>query len=425
MIGRMEKSIFMDENIIIRSGADGVDISFELPSDKSKQSFWIRATEGISFYMRHSDGQSGRRVLHVSAVNPHETPMEGEVVVELDDGTKGQCSVTILPKLTMPPRFMKTPEIVFKDGKAVIDYVLPELGDSIDQSEISWYRVDKIDRSNFAYVNFGRVSNETDGRKVAVSKGGVPCKEIMLTSADVGKHIKVNIKPKHSDSEMGQGLNIISRIVKPTDVVSDRVVLNIRSVVVDREYNMEPGYFTVCGRMESASSFINSNRPALITESMGCGIFYNYDKTAEDMTLVVVLEPEDDSGNGFTGPRQYADIYVKYDPVTSNGYALRIEGTAADDGQTVFCLYQIKNGNATPISNEYTSEAFKPGCEITLQVKSDVLNAFISYDNGEDFADLELRAKTRGNEYGGFGFKYMAETEVGHRVAIKYMEAEY
>ncbi len=421
----MENSILIDKNLIIRSGTDGEDLSFELPKEKAGQSFWIKATEGISFYMRHSDNQSGKRVINISAINNSDEAVKGAVVVELDDGTRAECKITVLPKLSMPPRFMKTPEIVFKDGKAVINYVLPELDDNEDQSEISWYRVDNVNRSQFAYVNFAKVSNETDGRKIAVSKDGIPCKEIMLTSADVGTHIKANIKPKHSNSEMGQGLNIVSRIVRPTDVVSDRVVLNAKTAVVNRDYDMEPGYFTVCGKMESSTTFMNTKRPALVTESMGCGVYYNHGKVVDDMSLVVMIDPEDVTGNGFTGPRQYADIYIKYDPVMCNGYALRIEGTAADDGKTVFCLYQMKNGNAIPISDEYISKAFRPGCEITLQVKSDVLTAFISYDDGEDFEDIELRAKTRGNELGGFGFKYMAETVAGHRAAIKYMEAQY
>lgn len=415
----------MNKNLIIRSGTDGEDLQIEISREKINQGIWIKATEGIEFYMKNSDVQAGIRVINVSAINEQDETIKGTIIVELDDGTKEECKVTILPKLSMPPRFMKTPEIEFRDGKAIINYVLPELYDNEDQSEISWYRVDNIDRSQFAYVNFSKVSNETDGRKIALSKNGVPCKEIMLSWADVGTHIKVNIKPKHSNSEMGQGLNIVSRIVRPADVVMDRVVLNPKTAVVNRNYDIEAGYFTVCGKLETSNTFRNANRQALVTESMGCGIYYNHSKIVDDMSLVIMIDPEDETGNGFSGPRQYADIYIKYDAITSNGYALRIEGTAADNGKTVFCLYQIKNGNAIPISDEYVSEAFKPGCEITLQVRSDVLTAFVSYDDGEDFADFELRAKTRGNELGGFGFKYMAETSIGNRVAIKYIEAQY
>ena len=65
----MENSILIDKNLIIRSGTDGEDLSFELPKEKAGQSFWIKATEGISFYMRHSDNQSGKRVINISAIN--------------------------------------------------------------------------------------------------------------------------------------------------------------------------------------------------------------------------------------------------------------------------------------------------------------------------------------------------------------------
>ena len=158
---------------------------------------------------------------------------------------------------------------------------------------------------------------------------------------------------------------------------------------------------------------------------MGCGIYYMKEDCIDDMSLVAIIEPECMTGNGFDAPYQYADIYIKYNPEVQSGYALRIESTAAEDGKVKFCLYQIKNGNGTPISDEYLSDAFKAGCEIELQVRDDILNAFISYDDGEDFSDVEIRGKIRTNDFGGFGFKYMAEPEEGYRCNIKYIEAFY
>lgn len=418
-------SIKMEENLIIRSGAEPVALKFKILPVEDKQSFWINATSDISVAVKHYDDVENERTINVRGVNNGNTPIDGKITIVLDNGVTEECQVTILPEMMMPPRFAKTPEIVFADGKAIIDYDLSELGDNDDQSEISWYRVDNKDRSNFEVIKLSRKSNETDSRKVAVSRWDKPCREIRLTSADIGKHLKVNIKPKHSNSEKGQGLNIISRIVKPTDVNPELIILNPQTMVTANDYDMEPGYFTARGNIESGFGFGVPRRPGIISESMGCGIYYMKEDAINDMALVVLLEPECPTGNGFNGPHQYADIYIKFDPETQNGYALRIESTAAEDGKVIFCLYQIKNGNSTPVSDEFISDAFKPGCEINLQVRDDILNAFVSYDDGEDFSDVEIRAKIRPNDFGGFGFKYMAEPEMGYRCCLKYMEASY
>ena len=428
VLWRMEmdcSSIIMNDSLIIRSGGEAEKLKFQILPVEDKQSFWVNSTSDINVSVKSYNDKENERVLNVTGTNTGNAPVEGKIEIRLDNGVSAECRVTILPEIVQAPRFVKTPEIAFVDGKAVIEYELTELGEYDDQTEISWYRVDKKDRSNFAVVNLAKKSNETDSRKVAVSRDNKPCREIRLTAADIGKHIKVNIKPKHSNSEKGQGLNIVSRIVKEADVNEALVILNPYTAVTMDDYDMEPGYFTVRGQVESAKSFGVPARPALVTESMGCGIYYMKESNITDMSLVVLLEPECTNGNGFCGPHQYADIYIKYDPDTQNGYALRIESTAAEDGKVIFCLYQIKNGNSTPVSDEFLSDAFKPGCEINIQVRDDIMNAFISYDDGEDFSDVELRAKIRPNDFGGFGFKYMAEPEEGYRCCLKYMEASY
>lgn len=418
-------SIIMEDKLIIRSDKESVDFCFQILPVEDKQSFWINATSGIEVSVKNYDDVKNLRVLRVSAVNDSETPVEGKITVQLDNGVTQECRVTVLPRIVPAPRFKNTPEIVFRDGKAVVDYEFVNMGDNEDRSEISWYRVDMKDRSDFEIVNFAKKSNEKDCRKIAVSRNGRACKSIRLTSADIGKHIKVNIKPKHSNSEKGQGLNIVSQIVKPADVNESVVLLNPQTVVTTDGYDMEPGYFTVRGRMESVQSSGIHARSVLTTESMGCGIYYMKEKNVSDMSLVVLLDPECRSGNGFSGPGQHVEIYIKYDPQNRNGYALRIESTAAEDGKVAFGLYQVKNGNSTPLSEAVLSNAFKPGCEINLQIREDVMNAFITYDDGEDFSDVELRATIRPNEFGGFGFKFMAEPEEGYRCSIKYLEASY
>lgn len=418
-------SIILQDNLIIRSGGEPADLSFKILPVSDKQSFWINSSPGIRVSVRNYDNDSNVRVLSVIADDMENAPADGKIWIKLDNGVTEECNVTVLPKIVPPPKFENTPEIIFKDGKAIVNYKFSDIGEYEDQSEVSWYRVDKKERSKMSILNCEGRLNENDSRKIAITREDKPCKEIRLTSADIGKHIKVNIKPKHENSMKGLGLNVVSHIVKASDVNESAIILNPKSAVLDNDYDIEPGYFTVRGNIRSGKCFCSAKRDSIITESMGCGIYYMKEKNVSDMSLVVLLEPECQSGDGFNGPRQYADIYIKYNPQTQNGYALRIENTAATDGKVMFGLYQIKNGNSTLISEQYVSEAFKPGCEINLQVRDNVLNAFITYDDGEDFSDVELRAKIKSNDFGGFGFKYMAEPEKGYRCSIKYMEAIY
>lgn len=425
MQGDNNTHIIMTDKVSVRSGDDVAYVGFQILPKSDRQGFWINSSPFISVAMKETDSTENLRVLAVRGKNDGEEVKTGYITITLDDGQFEECRVDIMPEFSKPPRFVRTPEIIFKDGKALLEYEFEDIGDNVDESDISWYRVDAVDRSFFKNVSLVKQSNEKDCRKIAVSKNSTPCREIRLTSADVGKHIKANIKPKHDNSYKGQGLNVTSAIVRAEDVDNSLVMLNVQNVVEDNTYDIEQGYFTVRGNMVMGSAFKSRGRQGLITESMGCGIYYSHEDIIQNMSLVVLLEPECVNGNGFGGPHQYEEVYIKYDPESGNGYGLRIEGTASDNGKVVFGLYQYKNGNGSLISDEYESNAFKPGCEINLEVSGETLNAFITYDDGEDFSDIEIRAKIKGNDFGGFGFKHMAETDNGFRVCLKYMEARY
>lgn len=418
--------IIMTSEIVIRSGDEESLIGFQMLPKNQNQSFWLKSSPFITVNIRETDTDKNLRILSVRAVNEKTHSIEGEISVTLDDGTCAKCKVCVLPELTKAPAFEEEPRIILKDGKAVLQYELARIHENIDESDISWYRVDGKNRANFDDVSLKKQSNERDSRKIAVSLPGRPCREIMLSSADIGKVIRANIKPKHNNSHIGQALNVESNIITENDITDGVIVLDIPAIVTDDSYEIESGYFTAKGLMRKVICKNFHSASGLMTASMGCGIYYNnVEEIVNDMKLIVVLDPEKEDGNGFNGPRQYEEIYIKYDAMNKNGYGLRISGTASDDGNVMFGLYKYKNGNGTLISEEHKSSAFRPGCEICLQTRGDVLNAFITFDDGEDFADLELTARIRPNGFGGFGFKHMAEIEDGSRVCLKYMEARY
>ena len=416
--------IFMTDKVIVRSGEDVSYIGFQILPKEDTQGFFVKSSSFIKVGIKETDSEENLRVLSIKGVNETDEILEGTVSVTLDDGTYSECHVQVLPEYISSPKFSKEPTIRFEKGYAVLDYEYENLGDNVDQSQIEWFRLGSVQKSRFSMVNFFKKTSEDECRRIAVSRDGHPVTRIALSKADVGKHIKVSVKPKHNNSYAGKEIQYISEVVTEEDVIKNKVILDVASVDDKANYDMLPGYFTVREGLVSEQCLI-SDGYGMLTESMGCGIYYNSSENAENMTLNVGIDPECTNGNGFDGVHQYEEIYVKYDPVEQNGYGIRIESTAADDGKVNFRLYQYKNGNGVPISDAVASEAFRPGCEITLEINKNVFNAFITFDNGEDFSDLELRAKIKENTYCGFGFKHMAEGTEGYRCYLKKMEAIY
>ena len=414
----------MTDKAIVRSGEDVSYVGFQILPKDDTQGFFIKASSFIDVRIKETDSDENLRVLSVKGKNEGNDIIEGYVSVTLDDGSYAECQVQVLPKYIASPIFKKEPSIRFEKGYAIVDYEYEELGENIDQSQITWYRLGSVAKSRFSMINFFKKTTEDECRRVAVSRNGNPARKLKLTSADIGKYIKIGIKPKHNNSYMGQEVYYISEEIKEEYVDCENIVLDVASVDDSTEHDLLPGYFTVRGKLVS-EQILSSGEYGMLTESMGCGIYYNYEKQAGNMSLTVNIDPECASGNGFDGVHQYEEIYIKYDPVEQSGYGLRVESTAADDGKVNFTLYQYKNGNGTAISESSLSDAFRPGCEITLEVDKDLFNAFITYDDGEDFSDLELRAKIKESTYGGFGFKHMAETTEGYRCYLKSMVATY
>lgn len=416
--------IFMTDKVIVRSGEDVSYVGFQILPKEDTQGFFIKSSPFIDVRIKETDADENLRVLSVKGKNEGNEIIEGYVSVTLDDGNYAECQVEVLPKYIASPIFKKEPSIRFEKGYAIVDYEYEEIGENIDQSQITWYRLGNIAKSRFSMINFFKKTTEDECRRVAVSRDGNPVKQLKLTSADIGKYIKIGIKPKHNNSYMGQEVYYISEEIKEEYVDCKNIVLDVASVDDSTEHDLLPGYFTVRGKLVS-EQVLSSGEYGMLTESMGCGIYYNYEKQAGNMSLTVNIDPECANGNGFDGVHQYEEIYIKYNPIEKNGYGLRIEGTAADNGKVNFTLYHYKNGNEKAISESCSSEAFRPGCELILEVNNDIFNAFITYDNGEDFCDLELRAKVKENTYGGFGFKHMAEATERYRCYLKGMTAKY
>ncbi len=117
------------------------------------------------------------------------------------------------------------------------------------------------------------------------------------------------------------------------------------------------------------------------------------------------------AGQGFSvpgspadsGPRNlHADMYIKYDPRTRNGYALRMWRTTQSASKCMFQLYKIENGAGSPLNDrQVLSGVFKTTTHMTLKVTG--TNLTVSASNDVDKETLALEGTIAPNRFGGAG----------------------
>ena len=137
------------------------------------------------------------------------------------------------------------------------------------------------------------------------------------------------------------------------------------------------------------------------------------------MRVKIVMTPEKTAGQGFgiagspddnAGPRnQKADIFIKYDPRTRNGYSLRFWRTIQASDKCMFQLYQIVDGVGHPVSDQQQlTGVFKPNATIVLSVNGNTFtrNRIEHRGRGDVVAERDHHAqqfRRRGRGVGGVG----------------------
>ena len=161
-------------------------------------------------------------------------------------------------------------------------------------------------------------------------------------------------------------------------------------------------------------------------------LVYVNDGPVGDMTVKVVMTPEKTAGQGFgiagapdDGDRtQRADIYIKYDPKTKTGYALRFWRTIQAADKCMFQLYKIDNGVGSPVNaQQELTGVFKPNTTITLSVVGNKLTAKGS--NTTDKETLSLEGTIVPNAFGGAGVYWSGSVPVGNSNVYSEIEISY
>ena len=339
--------------------------------------------------------------------------------------------VDVEPVYTASPQFTKAPVLLApSEGKVRVSYVLS--GEGADVSRITWYLCDDAECRT--------------KRAVAVSRGDVPLKEYELGIGAVGKYVEAEVESKLERSDTGPSATAISagRIAEE-DITSTTVSPNFRNFVEMTNDTYVSGMWTVLGTWqtvtnenldywESTTGNDLVNGYGLRVASQGASLLYQTDVPTGDMRVKIVMTPEKLVSEGFgyqgfgspgtgddSASLQRADIYIKYDPRTKTGYALRFWHTIESAPTCMYQLFRIDQGKGTPLSPEQElTGVFKPNTTFILSIIGSTFTARAA--NSMDGDTLSLQATVVPNDFGGAGTYWSGTVRLGNSNVISQFE---
>jgi len=296
------------------------------------------------------------------------------------------------PAITAAPR-LSAPQ----NGTVEVAYEL-DLGTHEDQSLVSWSICDD--------------SACAKSKEVAVSRGNQPLKALRLLPGFAGKFIRAAVQPKIEISEAAPAVYAISAApISASAIPSANVSLNFRNLVTAPDASYARGLWTILGPWTVAAEKELINGYGALSGNGPASLLYQEDVERGDMQLDIVMTPDKTAGQGFsvpgspseTGPNNlHSDVYIKYDPRTKNGYALRFWRTTQSSSKCMFQLYKIVNGIGSPIDDrQLLSGVLKPSTTMTLKIIGGKF--IVDAVNSDDSETLHLEATITPNRFGGGG----------------------
>ncbi len=393
----------------LRTGGPGVTIGATVTPGRADRTItWSTKSDLISL-----DQTTGSKVV-VTGRNPTAQAEWVAVNATATNGVYVTAYVYVEPKYIDPPSVTVGPTLNSPaDGMAAVDYKL-NLGGKEDQSLVTWYICDDASGNN--------------SRKVAVSRGNQPLKTLPLTPGYVGKYLKVTVQPKHNISDPGPEMQTVSaKPIAGTDVRSTTVSPNFRNFVSETNDTYVSGLWTVLGTWAVLPGDDYLNGYGIRPSNPGY-LLYQQDADCGDMQVDLVMASEK-GGQGFSVPGSpadsgdrnlHADMYIKYDPRTRNGYALRFWRTTQSADKCMFQLYKIENGAGSPLNDrQVLSGVFKTTTHMTMKVTGTTLS--VSASNDVDKETLSLEGTITPNHLGGAGVYWpRGSSTIYSRIEISY-----
>jgi hypothetical protein len=316
--------------------------------------------------------------------------------------------VYVQPAYIDPPKLISRPTLgAPSNGTVKLTYQLDATARRTDQSVVNWFSCDDPSCAN--------------PRAVAVSRGDVPLTTYTLMPGDVGRYLQARIQPKVDISDPGPPMTVVTAAPVPKSAITSTTISpNFANFVLTPNTSYVSGYWTVAGTWTSSTGSALANGYGVRSGSIGAMLLYQQDDPSGDMRIDVMMSPEKTEGQGFglpgsaaDGNTQNADIYIKYDPRTGNGYSLRWWRTTQSASKCMFQLYRHANGASSPLNpTQVLSGVFKPNTYMTLSI---VGNAFtVTAHNDVDADTLSLQGTVDPNRYGGAGVRWSGSIPQGN-----------
>ena len=398
----------------VRSGGAGATIGVTLAPARAADTSvtWSAATDLVTL-----SRTTGPDVV-VTGNNPG-APAWVPVTATAANGFRVTAWVHVEPPYVAAPVLTRGPALgAPAGGRVAVDYAY-DLAGREDQSLVTWYACDDAAGAN--------------PREVAVSRGLRPLTSYVLTPGDVGRFLRVGVQPKHNVSEPGPAVFAMAAApVAVADLLTTTVSPDFRNFVLATDAGYTSGRWTLLGTWQAVAGERFVNGYGLRAASQGAQLLYQEDAARGDMRVDLVMSPEKTAGMGFGSPGgsadgdriQKADIYIKFDPRTRNGYALRFWRSTDLARQCRFQFFRLVDGVGSPLDGrQAASGVLKPNTRLTLEVTGDRIR--VRAGNDVDDETLELEGTIVPNEFGGAGLAWFGTTPPGNSNVISRFEISY
>ncbi|MDE6116517.1 MAG: hypothetical protein K2G33_03310 [Duncaniella sp.] len=357
----------------------------------------------------------------IKGINIREEAHTANLLASTPEGLEAACVVKVNPPTLPAPEFTTRPGLMRRGDTLRVEYFI-DIAGRPDRSLVTWYRSTKSDGS--------------DAIPVAVTRGDKPGKSYILSEADNGHYISAKVEPRHNRSHTGKAVSVIT--TKKVNVVAPQMHLetDFTDFPTVCQPDIRPGFWTVDAFKPTDTSGYDwipdtthgwsygegvdgaAGVHGLTQSSRGARLMYTPPASSYgDMEVNLTANPCKSAGQGFgSATGQYMDIYIKFDPSTLTGYALRIIRTPKNDKAVDFLLMRYDNGTATPICEPVSAVCYRRGCKINLSADGDRLTATVSSDNTPEphrpelAKSVRLTAAISPNTFGGTGIQHTGST---------------
>lgn len=366
------------------------------------------------------------------------------------NGLVAQVTLHIRPETVAAPVVVGTPVIEIGQNTAAlrIGYDHPEF---TDWSNITWYR--------------GRAPGDK-AVAVAGTTLNAPYKSYRLSGGDIGHYLTAVITPRYEFSAAaGRSIEVsTARAIVAEDVAEPFVIATDFSNITWTGHTLEqrdvwyadtikpsdvhqpwapsraPPWTYVVGDRDGAFGVAG-----LRTATQGARLLYQPRGSFSDMSLSLDLTPEKVDGQGFgSATDQYLEVYLKWDPKTRTGYALRFERLSTDPlnnhepiassgNSTRVSMSEYVNGVRTIFPDCYVeSSVYMPGAHLMFKLAGNVLSADVTTKSPQTSAQRRYQLPHEihfsatlpdvSSTRGGFGVQFTGTAGSGGRTELEKLE---